>query len=124
MVRSKAAGSVERTMPPGAMPAFAITTSMPAEALDRALDGARQRVRVGHVALEPGGVRAALGRDSRELLGLQADQGDVRASRSDPARGLGPESAGGTRDEHCLSARRPVHAGTLTWVASGHGRST
>ena len=29
MVRSNAAGSVERTMPPGAMPAFAITTSMP-----------------------------------------------------------------------------------------------
>ena len=33
-------------------------------------------------------------------------------------RGLGPKAAGGARDQHCLSARRPVHAGTLTRLSS------
>ena len=123
IVRSNAAGSVERTMPPGAMPAFAITTSMPPKR-STVPSTARSRASVSvtshsnQAAFEP---HWAATRSSSS--GSRPDQRDVRAPRGHPAGGLGPEAAGGARDEHCLSARRPVHGGTLTRVASGHGRA-
>jgi hypothetical protein len=81
-----------------------------AEAVDGALHGVLERLDVRNVALEPGGVRPALRGHALELLWLEPHEGHVRTASGHPAGGLGPEAAGGTRDQHCLSARRPVHA--------------
>jgi hypothetical protein len=80
------------------------------EALDRAGHGALQRLGVGHVALEPGGVRAALRRHALELLGLEPHERDIRPARGHPPRRLGPEAAGRARDQHRLATRGPLHA--------------
>ena len=56
IVRSNATGSIVATVPNGAMPALAITTSMPPKRSTVASTARLQRVPVGHVRLEPGRV--------------------------------------------------------------------
>ena len=85
----------------------------PAEALDRALDGALERLPVGHVALEGGGVRAALGGHPLQLLRLEPDERDVGAGGRRAARRLGPDAAGRAGDQNRLAPQIPGHGRTL-----------
>ena len=77
-------------MPAGAMPAFAITTSMAPKRSTAPSTARSSACPVGHVALERGGVGAALRRHARELVRLQSDHGHVRSRRRDTAGGLRP----------------------------------
>jgi hypothetical protein len=51
-----------------------------AEALDRSHDRGLERVAIGDVGLEPGGVLADLARHPLEILGLEADERDAGAA--------------------------------------------
>jgi hypothetical protein len=79
-----------------------------AEALDSPLHGALERLGIGHIALEPRGVRAALRRHPLELVGLEAHQRHVGAPSRHPPGRLGTEAACSARDQHRLPASRPV----------------
>ena len=66
------------------MPAFATATSMPPKRSTVPGDGALERLRVGHVGLEPGGAVAELRGALLEQVGLEPDERDVRALRVHP----------------------------------------
>ena len=84
--RALEGGGVGRAeVPPVAIPAFAITTSMPPKRSTVPCSGALERFDVGHVALEPGGVRAALSRHALQLVGLQPHQRHIRSARGQAA---------------------------------------
>ncbi len=71
----------------------------PTEALDGSGDRPLQGVGVGDVGLEPGRPIAELRRPLLEQLGLEPDQGDVRALRMQALGRCGTDAAGGAGDE-------------------------
>ena len=75
-----------------------------AEALDRAVHCAPERIEVADVRLECGGAVAQPRRKLLQPLGLQADQCDVRTVAVHSLGGRRPNAARGAGDEHGASA--------------------
>ncbi len=84
MVRSNAAGSMDRTMPVGATPALATTTSMPPKRSTAASTASPSASTSVMSASKAARARAALLGHARKLLGLEAHEGHVRAAGGEP----------------------------------------
>ena len=95
-------------MPPVAMPAFAITTSMPPKRSTVPSHRALERLGVGHVALEPAAFAPHCAATRSSSSGSRPTSATLAPRAASPARRLGPDAAGGAGDQHCLPASRPV----------------
>ena len=104
MIRSQPSGSIVRTVPTPAMPAFAITTSIPPKRSTVPSTAAWSASRSRDVGLEPRGV-AAFGGHLLEQLGLEPHEREPRSARGEPAGGLGADAARGAGDQHRLALR-------------------
>ena len=75
-----------------------------AQALDGRADRVVERLAVGHVDLEPHGVRPALGGDLLQRIGLKAEEGDLGALPGELTGGLGADAPRRAGDQDALAA--------------------
>ena len=125
MTFSNAARSTERTKPAVAMPALAMTMSIPPKCSTTPFVARLERVPAGDVGFPGAGVRADPVGDLLLLFGFEADEGDLRAARSEAFGQPGADAAGGAGDQHDLAVdllgaaqqRKRVGHGALLDVA-------